>query len=74
MAKPDYEKIIAIADTTQDKASIKDKLIPAYRYLVAYYYNIKSDKENATLYNNKILEVDPEDETALKTKETFKSS
>lgn len=71
LAKPDYEKIIAIADTTQDKASIKDRLIPSYRYLVAYYYNIKNDKENAILYNNKILEVDPEDATALRTKEAL---
>ncbi len=71
LAKPDYEKIIAIADTMQDKSSIKDKLIPAYRYLVAYYYNIKKDRENAVLNNNKILEVDPNDATALKTKDAL---
>lgn len=71
LAKPDYEKIIAIADTTTDKAAIKDKLIPAYRYLVAYYYNIKHDKENAIQYNDKILVVDPTDPTALKTKDAL---
>ena len=71
LAKPDYEKVIAIADTTTDKAAIKDKLIPAYRYLVAYYYNIKHDKENAIQYNDKILVVDPTDPTALKTKDAL---
>ena len=73
LAKPFYEKVIAIADTTKDKESIKDKLIPAYRYMVAYYYNIKGDKDNAVLYNNKILEVDPADATALKTKEALEN-
>jgi tetratricopeptide (TPR) repeat protein len=71
LAKPDYEKIIAIADTMQDKSSIKDKLIPAYRYLVAYFYNIKHEKDSAIVYNNKILEVDPADATALKTKDAL---
>lgn len=71
LAKPDYEKVIAIADTVPDKQTVKDKLIPAYRYMVAYYYNIKHDKDSAILYNNKILEIDPTDATALKTKEAL---
>jgi tetratricopeptide (TPR) repeat protein len=69
LAKPDYDKIIQIADTIADKASIKDKLIPAYRYMVAYNYNIKHEKDSAIVYNDKILEVDPTDATALKTKD-----
>jgi tetratricopeptide (TPR) repeat protein len=73
LAKPDYEKIIAIADTVADKASIKDKLIPAYRYMVAYYYNVLKNAETANQFNDKILEVDPADATALKTKEAFSS-
>jgi len=71
LAKPDYQKIIEISDTTADKASVKDKLIPAYRYMVAYYYNIKHDKDSAIIYNDKILQVDPTDPTALKTKEAL---
>ncbi|HEY5367530.1 MAG TPA: tetratricopeptide repeat protein [Hanamia sp.] len=73
LAKPDYEKVIAIGDTTQDKASIKDKLIPSYRYMVAYYYNIKHQADTALIYNNKILEVDPTDATALQTKDALES-
>ncbi|MDP4284082.1 MAG: tetratricopeptide repeat protein [Bacteroidota bacterium] len=71
LAKGDYEKIIEIADTTADKASIKDKLIPAYRYMLAYHYNIMHDKDSAILFNDKILAVDPTDATALKTKEAL---
>lgn len=73
LAKPDYEQVIAIADTTSDMSTIKDKLIPAYRYMVAYQYNIKHDKDSAILFNDKILEVDPADPTALKTKEALGS-
>ncbi len=71
MAKSLYEKVIAIGDTTQDKASIKDKLVPSYRYMVAYYYNIQHQVDTAVMYNNKILELDPTDATALKTKDAL---
>lgn len=73
MAKPLYEKVIAIGDTTQDKASIKDKLIPSYRYMVAYYYNIKKEVDSAAMYNNKILEIEPADPTALQTKDALET-
>lgn len=71
LAKPDYEKIIAIADTVQDKSTVLDKLLPAYRYMVAYYYNVKGDVANAAKYNDLILAVSPTDENALKNKEPF---
>lgn len=73
MAKPLYQKVIEIGDTTQDKASIKDKLIPSYRYMVAYYYNLKHEVDSAIMYNNKILELDPTDATALKTKDALET-
>jgi Flp pilus assembly protein TadD len=73
MAKPLYEKVIAIADTTQDKASIKDKLVPSLRYMVAYYYNIKRQVDSAIIFNNKILEIEPTDATALQTKDALES-
>jgi tetratricopeptide (TPR) repeat protein len=69
LAKGDYEMIIKIADTIQDKQSIKDKLIPAYRYMMAYSYNVQKDIEKALDYNEKILLIDPQDELALKNKE-----
>jgi tetratricopeptide (TPR) repeat protein len=71
LAKPLYEKVIAISDTTKDKSSIKNFAIPANRYMVAYFYNIKHQTDSALLYNNKILEIDPTDATALKTKDAL---
>ncbi|MEO6136451.1 MAG: tetratricopeptide repeat protein [Ginsengibacter sp.] len=71
LAKPEYDKIISLADTVTDKQSIKDKLIPAYRFMVAYYYNLKKDVENANKFNDLILTVDPADATALTNKEAF---
>lgn len=71
MAKPLYQKVIEIGDTTKDKSTIKDKLIPSYRYMVAYYYNLKQQVDSAIMYNNKILELDPTDATALKTKDAL---
>jgi len=73
LAKPFYEKVIAISDTTTDKASVKSFIIPAYRYLVAYFYNIKQQTDSATIYNNKILEIDPADATAIKTKDALET-
>ena len=68
LAKDDYAMIIKLTDTVQDKQSVKDKVIPAYRYMVAYYYNIKKDIEKALEFNGKILEIDPQDDLALKNK------
>ncbi|MEO6905744.1 MAG: tetratricopeptide repeat protein [Ginsengibacter sp.] len=73
LAKPFYEKVIAISDTTTDKASIKSFIVPAYRYMVAYFYNIKHETDSAKIYNNKILEIDPADATALKTKDALEA-
>ncbi|MEO7961311.1 MAG: tetratricopeptide repeat protein, partial [Ginsengibacter sp.] len=71
MAKPFYQKVIDIADTTADKSTVKDKLIPAYRYMVAYSYNVQKDKESAVAFNEKILQIDPADATALQTQEAL---
>jgi tetratricopeptide (TPR) repeat protein len=72
-AKPLYQKVIEIGDTTQDKSKIQDKLVPAYRYMVAYYYNLQHQVDSAIMYNNKILELDPTDATALKTKDALET-
>jgi len=48
-------------------------LIPSYRYMVAYYYNIQHKVDSAIIYNNKILELDPTDATALKTKDALET-
>ena len=73
LAKPFYEKVLAIGDTATDLASVKDKLIPANRYMLAYYYNILHNTDSAIIYNNRILAIDPADATALKTKEALEA-
>lgn len=74
LAKADYEMIIKIADTTKDLSKIKDHLVTAYRYMVAYYYNVQRNKDSAIVYNNKILQISPTDATALKTKEALQAA
>jgi tetratricopeptide (TPR) repeat protein len=71
LAKPYYQKVIDIADTASDKSIVKDYIIPAYRYMVAYSYNVNKEKDSALMYNEKILQIDPTDATALKTKEAL---
>jgi predicted Zn-dependent protease len=73
LAKPDYEKVIALGDTVADKSTVKDKLIPALRYMVAYSYNVQKDKDAALQFNDKILAIEPTDPTALKTKDALNS-
>jgi len=72
LAKPLYQKVIEIGDTAANKASVQG-LIPAYRYMVAYYYNILHNVDTAIMYNNKILEIDPANATSLQTKEALES-
>ena len=64
VAKPHYEKLIELLNAKQQKEE-KDnaRLVEAYRYL-GYYYLLKDDKNNSNIYWNKILEIDPNNETA----------
>jgi len=64
LAKPSYEKVISIADTSADKDKVKANEITAYRYMVAYHYNVKHNKDSALYFNSKILQLDPNDTQA----------
>jgi tetratricopeptide (TPR) repeat protein len=68
MAKPYYEKVIQLADTATDKEKVKPQLITSYKYMVAYYYNVKNDRTSAMQYTEKILALDPADATAMANK------
>lgn len=59
LAKGNYEKVIQLGEASTDTTVKKNYLIPAYNYMVAYYYNIKSDKTTAISYLDKILAIDP---------------
>lgn len=63
-AKPHYEKLIEIIKShSTEGPSDKARLIEAYKYL-GYYYTLAEEKDKAAEYWNKILELDPENETA----------
>lgn len=64
LAKPFYEALATSlsANTNRDNTD-NIRLVEAYRYL-GYYYLVKNDKVNADIYWKKVLEIDPENETA----------
>uniref|UniRef100_A0AB33J0G8 Tetratricopeptide repeat protein n=1 Tax=Prevotella sp. GTC17254 TaxID=3236794 RepID=A0AB33J0G8_9BACT len=63
-AKPHYEKLIEIIKSHTEKGDRDDaRLLEAYQYL-GYYYTLKSDKATADTYWSKMLEIDPNNETA----------
>jgi len=54
----------AKAAGSADSVKYKGQILKSYFYLASYYNNNKKDKENALMYLNKVLEVDPENATA----------
>jgi tetratricopeptide (TPR) repeat protein len=68
LAKPYYDRVITLTDTAVDKEKVKSQLITAYKYMVAYNYNVKNDRTTALQYTDKILALDPADANALANK------
>ncbi len=60
LAKPFYEKVIAILENSGKN---KKELIESYQYL-GYYYYIKNDLPNSQIFWEKILSIDPENHVA----------
>lgn len=73
LAKPLWDRIIAIGDTSTNKDAMKAYLLPAYKYMVAYFYNVKEDIESAAGFNTKILELDPTDANATANGKVFEA-
>jgi len=61
LAVPAYEKAIAVGEAYTDTAKVRGQLLSSYKYLIAYYFNIKRDKTTALLYADKALVLDPND-------------
>jgi tetratricopeptide (TPR) repeat protein len=64
LAKPHYEKTIEVLADKEKTKAIIDVLVEAYRYL-AYINFLKNDFPTTRSYCEKILELDPENTTAL---------
>lgn len=63
LAKPYYEAALSILEQKSD--ATKSVLVECNSYL-GYYYFVKEDYNQSKQYWNKILEIDPENETATK--------
>jgi tetratricopeptide (TPR) repeat protein len=71
LAVPAYEKAAAVAEANPDKAKVKDQLLASYKYLIAYYFNIKRDKATALAYCDKALAIDPADAEMVANREAI---
>lgn len=70
-AVPYFEKYLAMAEG--DPAKNKVGLVRAYTYIMVYYYN-KDDKTNLQTYMNKLLAVDPTNQTVKQIKENLSNN
>lgn len=68
LAKPYYEKVCSMLEGAENN---QKQLVEAYSYL-AYYYYLKEDMETSKTYWNKILAIDPENQTAIKALRSIK--
>lgn len=66
IAVPVYEKLIEMLEANPQDANYKTWMVEAYSYLAAYEANQKKDKEQAVEYLDKVLDIDPQNETAKK--------
>lgn len=64
LANPHFLKVIEIAEASTDTAKVIEQLIPSYRYMVAYNYNVKKDRNEALKYVDKVLLYKPNDPDA----------
>jgi len=71
LALPDYQKLIEVAATLPDTVRGKQLQITGYKYMVNYNYNVKKDKAATLEVIDKILALDPNEETAKSNKEAL---
>jgi tetratricopeptide (TPR) repeat protein len=64
LAKPHYEKAIAITKPEEKTGTYKTNMIEAYEYFGYYYLAIAKEKDKATEYFKLLQELDPTNEKA----------
>jgi tetratricopeptide (TPR) repeat protein len=72
LAIADCEKFISIAEA--EKAKNKSTLITAYGYLASYSANIKKDLAGAAAFLDKIIEIDPNNQDAIKNRDIIQKA
>ena len=73
LANAAFEQVITIGEKmwATDSVKVKSNLLRAYKYFIAYSYNIEKNKEKAILYCDKVLSKDPTDAEALANREAL---
>lgn len=66
LAVPYYLKLIEVLQNNTSDANYKNWMVEAYGYLATYEANGQKDFKEAVDYFEKVLEVDPENESAKK--------
>ncbi|MEO6406128.1 MAG: tetratricopeptide repeat protein [Ferruginibacter sp.] len=69
LAIPYYQKVVELGEVDPTKPNAKTRLLNAYKFFIGYYYNNLKDRENALVYLNKALALDPTDANLLTNKE-----
>jgi len=65
LALPYYQKLIDLIEPRAEKdATERARIIESYRYMIAYNFIVKEDKETAKSYAEKLIAIDPENEIA----------
>ena len=73
LAKPYYEKLIELIEPRAEKdATERARIIESYRYMIAYNYIVKEDKNAAKEFALKLQAIDPENEIAKQILESTK--
>ena len=73
LAKPYYEKLIELIEPRAEKdATERARIIESYRYMIAYNFIVKEDKDQAKYYAEKLIQIDPENEIAKQVLEATK--
>jgi tetratricopeptide (TPR) repeat protein len=73
LANAAFEQVITLGEKlwATDSVKVKNNLVRAYKYFIAYSYNIEKNKEKAILYCDKVLSKDPTDAEALANREAL---
>ena len=71
LAKPFYEQVVTILEAQPEGASRNRNLIEAYKYL-GYYYYVQENYPASKEFFQKILALDPENETAIQVLKAIK--
>lgn len=73
LAKPYYEKLIELIEPRAEKdATERARIIESYRYMIAYHFIVKEDKEQAKAFAEKLIQIDPENQIATQVLEATK--